>query len=248
MASNQSAYYAVRVPSQNHNLERTDPFSRFTFHYPDHVQNASQNFNMVDLGEAKGCLLSNGCRITHGQGALVKKPFPDMALTMHELTSGNGKGFSGQLGFIEFDTTCRLPRHIHMDMKKTKLTDERILVLNGVGMVEIAGKLWVVAPGSLVDAVGGVPHTWTACPPGIKLPNGQVSDGRFTMVYEYEEPTSFFPTASTVPITDTAQYVPFDGDLDEIRFPKLSAEDVVMRSQVVIDQDVRNVQLVDGAL
>lgn len=203
----------------------------------------SQNSNMAASGQVKGYPLSNGCRITHGQGALVKKPFPDMALTMHELTAGSAKGFSGQLGFIEFDTTCRLPRHIHMDMNKTKLADERIMVLHGVGMVEIAGKLWVVAPGSLVDAIGGVPHTWTACPPGIKLPNGLVSDGKFTMVYEYEEPTSFFRTASTVPITDTAQYVPFEGDLDEIRFPKLSAEDVAARGQIVIDRDIHNVQL-----
>lgn len=99
-----------------------------------------------------------------------------------------------------------------MDASKQKLVDERILVLNGVGLVEIAGKVYVgmfivsgsaviftaravvddlarvltghyiVAPGTLVDAIGGVPHTWTACPPGVKLPDGSVSKGTFTMV------------------------------------------------------------------
>lgn len=81
-----------------------------------------------------------------------------------------------------------------MDAAQKELVDERILVLNGVGLVELAGKIWAVAPGTLVDAVGGVPHTWTACPAGVQLPNGTVSEGKFTMVYEYEEPTSFYPT------------------------------------------------------
>ena len=74
-----------------------------------------------------------------------------------------------------------------MNSDKTKLVDERILVLSGVGAVEIAGKIYVTAPGTLVDAVGGVPHTWSACPAGVRLPDGTVSDGKFTMVYEYEE-------------------------------------------------------------
>ena len=75
-----------------------------------------------------------------------------------------------------------------MDASKKKLVDERILVLNGVGLVEIAGKIWATAPGTLVDAIGGVPHTWSAAPAGIKLPDGSVSTGKFTMVrVSYEE-------------------------------------------------------------
>jgi hypothetical protein len=192
-----------------------------------------------------GHLLPNGCRITHGQAGNIKKPFTHMDLTMHELTAGtsnNTKAFSGQLGFIEFTTSHRLPRHIHMDLSRTRLADERILVLHGVGMVEIAGALWVVAPGSLVDAIGGVPHTWTACPAGVRLPNGVVSRGTFTMVYEYEEPTAFFPIASTEPIGSASEYVEFTGDFDEIRFPELSRKEVIARARVVIGREVLSLQ------
>lgn len=187
----------------------------------------------------------NVCRISHGSGANIKTPFPDMMpdLTMHELCPSSSKSFSGPLGYIEFTTDIRLPRHIHMDPTKQKLVDERIMVLHGVGLVELAGKYYVVAPGSLVDAVGGVPHTWTACPAGVKLPDGTVSTGTFTMVYEYEEPTSFFPTKSTDVITDAAQYEPFSGDLDEIRLPKLSAQQVVKTARIVLNKEESGVSL-----
>ena len=59
---------------------------------------------------------------------------------------------------------------------------ERILVLNGVGMMELNGEMYVVAPGSLVEIAPGVPHTWTACPPGVTLPDHTASDGRFLMI------------------------------------------------------------------
>ena len=191
-----------------------------------------------------GIVFSNGCKITHGKGANIKKPFSDIDLTMHELSPGNNKGFQGQLGFIEFTSELRLPRHIHMDASKQKLVDERILVLNGIGLVEIAGKVWAAAPGTLADLVGGVPHTWTACPAGVKLPDGTVSSGNFTMVYEYEEPTSFFPTKSTVPITDASKYEPFEGnDFDEIRFPKLTAAQVAAEGDIVFDKQQHRLSL-----
>ncbi|KAF2772228.1 hypothetical protein EJ03DRAFT_217014 [Teratosphaeria nubilosa] len=176
-----------------------------------------------------GVLLSNGCRITHGNGADIKKPFPNLVpdLTMHELCGQHKKGFSGQLGFIDFNTDIRLPRHIHMRADKSKFIYERIMTLHGMGLVEIAGEVFVVPPGSLVDCVGGVPHTWTACPAGVLLPDGMVSEGSFTMVYEYEEPTSFFPTASTEIIKNVGQYQALTENLDDIRFPKLSAQEVV---------------------
>lgn len=197
-------------------------------------------------GDEVGVTFDNGCRITHGFGANIKKPFSDIPLTMHELSPSNTKGFTGQLGFIPFSTELRLPRHIHMNAEKTKLVDERILVLNGVGAVEIAGEIYVTAPGTLVDAIGGVPHTWSACPAGVELPDGTVSDGTFTMVYEYEEPTSFYPTKSITPIKDASDYEAFEGDnFDEIRFPKLSPEQVVEEGQIVFDREVQKLSLAE---
>lgn len=190
-----------------------------------------------------GVTFDHGCRITHGTGANVKKPFPDIDLTMHELSPANDKGFKGQLGFIEFTTDYRLPRHIHMSADRTRLVDERIMILHGVGLVEIAGDYFAVAPGSLVDTVGGVPHTFTACPAGVKLPDGTVSSGKFTMVYEYEEPTSFFPTMSTTVVRDPAQYDAWEGELEDIKFPKMTATDVVAKARVVFDTEITELTL-----
>jgi len=143
-------------------------------------------------GQDVGVLLPNGCRITHGLEANVKKPFPDMDLTMHELLPCSNP-FKGQLGSIGLNTSIRLPRHVHMDLSRKTLVAERILVLNGVGILELADEYFVVAPASLGNPKGCVPHTWTACPPGVKLPDGTVSQGKFT---EYEDVTTFFPTTS----------------------------------------------------
>ncbi|KAK3052229.1 hypothetical protein LTR09_006821 [Extremus antarcticus] len=163
-----------------------------------------------------GIMLDNGCRITHGNGANVKKPFSDIDLTMHELSPSNKNGFRGQMGCIEFTSDLRLPRHIHMDAAQKELVDERILVLNGVGLVELAGKIWTVA----------------------LLPNGTVSEGKFTMVYEYEEPTSFYPTESTVPVSNASEYLPFQvKDFDGIRFPKLTAREVAEQASVVLHKE-----------
>ena len=193
---------------------------------------------MSRASSSTGVQLANGCQITHGNAANVKRPFPDMmpGLTMHELSARNTIGFQGQLGFIQFNPDIRLPRHIPMDASKQKLVDERIMVLHGVGLVELAGEIFAVAPGSLVDAVGGVPHTWTACPAGVRLPDGSVSTGTFTMVYEYEEPTSFFPTQSTEIVRDTKQYQAYDGDLEKIRFPVLTPQEVVAQARVIVDR------------
>lgn len=201
---------------------------------------------MADGGAAaKVFTFDNGCRISHGL-AHIKKPFTDIDLKMHELCTQSVKPFSGQLGFIEFTSDLRLPRHIHMDMEKRRLIDERIMVLHGVGIVEIAGKLYVVAPGSLVDAIGGVPHTWTACPAGVRLPDGTISEGRFTMVYEYEEPTRFFPTKSTQVVKNPSEYVPYDGSCDDIRISSLSAQEVVDQSMTVSNQALTRVELAEA--
>lgn len=167
------------------------------------------------------------CRIVHGSSASVKQPFADLPLTMHELSGGNDIGFRGQLGFIRFTTAIRLPRHVHLSVSDTPehpraLLAERILVLNGSGLVELAGTLHAVAPGSLVEIGPGVPHSWTACPAGITLPDGSVTDGTFLMIYEYAGPTAFSPTAQTAPLATTADYQPFEGDPDAIRIPALA--------------------------
>ncbi|KAK2780565.1 hypothetical protein CKAH01_00509 [Colletotrichum kahawae] len=154
-----------------------------------------------------GYNFTDGCRITHGTGALTKKPFADVDLIMTEFTAGNPKGFCGQLGVIELKTDFRLPRHIHVNMEKTKLADERILVL-----------------------------------PFRDCRKALLSTGSFTMVYEYEEPTSFFPTASAEPITDPSQYQPFTGNYDEIRIPKLSAREVAEQARIVFNQDLTKVE------
>ena len=203
---------------------------------------ASLNNNSNDIGVA----LDHGCRITHGAGATIKHPFPDIMpdLTMHELSPSNASGFKGQLGFIEFNTSIRLPRHIHMRTDRSRLLDERIMVLHGVGMVEICGEIWVVASGSLADLPGGVPHTWTACPAGVRLPDGSVSEGRFTMVYEYEEPTSFFPTRSTRLVREVGEYEAWEGQgFGEIRFPLLRKEDVVEKARCVVGKEVARLKL-----
>ena len=59
------------------------------------------------------------------------------------------------------------------------------------------------------------------------------------MIYEYAERTAFFPTASTRPIDSIAQYAPHLGELEEIRFPPLTAEDVAAGATLVWNRDVR---------
>ena len=194
-----------------------------------------------------GVLLPNGCRVTHGTGANVKEPFPDIPLVMHELSPGDdgATSFRGQFGFIPFTDQLRLPRHVHIDEEAPRsegagrtLLAERILVLNGVGLTELNGSVFLVAPGSLVDIAPGVPHTWTACPPGVRLPDGSTSDGRFLMIYEYSRRTGFFPTEGITPIHEAAAYRRYTGDLDAIRFPKLTAREVVERASFVWDKAV----------
>ena len=201
----------------------------------------------------KGLELPNGCLISHGeQGSTVKRPFDFIpGLVMNELSAGSphqnatvcdntkvAASFHGQLGIIPFTTTHRLPRHVHIaespgDPNKKILVTERILVLNGVALVELNGKIYIIPPGALVTIAPGVPHTWNACPAGIKLPDGATSDGTFLMVYEYESPTGFFPTAQVETLNDVSMYVKFEGALETIRFPELTAEEVVEQGTVI---------------
>ena len=198
------------------------------------------------MSTATGILLPNGCRITHGEGATIKRPFADIPLVMHELhggeTTADAPSYRGQFGFIPFTDQLRLPRHVHLTAGGTmreRFVAERILVLNGTAMTELQGEVFVVADGSLVDISPGVPHTWTACPPGIRLPDGTVSDGRFLMIYEYAEPTSFFPVAESATLTDVEALSPYLGDLEAIRFPRLTPQEIVERACLVWNKTVR---------
>lgn len=194
--------------------------------------------------ETLGVELHNGTRITHGQGGNIRRPMPYAPVVMNELYLGAPPeaqlAFRGQLGFIEFNTDCRLPRHVHVGGENGQLLSERILVLNGVGVTELGGEIFVVAPGSLVDIPPGLPHTWNACPAGVVLPDGSVSDGHFTMVYNYSETTKFYPTAQTRTLHDVRDYDAFTGDVEDIRFPRLTAADVVASASCVWDRDLRN--------
>lgn len=189
-----------------------------------------------------GIILPNGCTIVHGDGANIKHPFTDIPVEMHELDPGGnlGRTFAGQFGFIEFSTEFRLPRHVHIappiaNAADQRFISERIVVLNGVALVELNGEIYVVPPKSLVTIAPGIPHTWTACPADVvvPLPEGQsgtaeniiISTGMFLMLYEYEEPTAFFPTAQTATLTRIEEYKRCD-DLGSIRIAKLTAVDV----------------------
>ncbi|KIW33261.1 uncharacterized protein PV07_00128 [Cladophialophora immunda] len=198
-----------------------------------------------------GITLPNGCTIVHGQGANIKHPFSDIPVEMHELDAGGARAFAGQFGFIEFSTDFRLPRHVHIappslpssPSPPQKFVAERIVVLNGVALVELNGDIYVIPPQSLVTIAPGVPHTWTACPAGVSVPVPQgttevVSQGTFLMLYEYEEPTAFFPTRQTRTLSSVDEYERCD-DLETIRIPRLSADEVRQRCWFVWDATVR---------
>lgn len=210
-----------------------------------------------------GLELPNGCFLAHGQQELnIKRPFADLIpkLEMHELSAGNAlnakkptnlaTSFSGQLGYIPFTTTHRLPRHVHIaespdNPDETILVTERILVVGGIALVQLNSKVYIIPPGTLVTIAPGVPHTWNACPAGVQLPDGAASHGTFLMVYEYEVPTGFFPTAQTDTVQNVAQYERFQGDLEQIRFPDLSAKEVVEQAALVWGTELRRAELAD---
>jgi hypothetical protein len=183
-----------------------------------------------------GIVLPNGCRAVHGTSAHIKEPFTFTSLSMHELDAGDSHCYRGQFGFIPFRDDSRLPRHIHIEERyeqDLELVAERILVLNGVALTELAGEIYVVAPGTMVEIEPGIPHTWTACPPGVVLPDGIISEGQFLMVYEYSEQTGFYPPRSTKPISNIADYERYDGDLEAIRFPRLNAKEVIATGTLI---------------
>lgn len=166
--------------------------------------------------------------------------------------------FGGQFGIIDFDTTIRLPRHVHISGQN--FTAERILVISGTALVELNKQVYVIPPRTLVTIAPGVPHTWTACPAGLNiskivdLRNANrldshtsaarilsteplITDGRFVMIYEYEEITGFFPTEQVGTIDSVEDYVRCD-DFESIRFPLLTAGEVCSIALFVWKDDV----------
>lgn len=211
-----------------------------------------------------GITLPNGSHITSGTGTNRKTVFSSLGfpVTMNELWPGTDRAeppslsFGGQLGLIDFDTSIRLPRHVHIAEVRTgagmetveRFIHERILVLQGVALVEMNGEIYVVPPRSLVTIAPGVPHTWTACPAGIRVGcgdgdgngDGVVSNGTFLMVYEYEDSTSFRPTRQTETLGDVSEYVACDEEeLDSIRMPKLDVADVLQTCWFVYNKEIR---------
>ena len=123
-------------------------------------------------------------------------------------------------------------------------------------MTELNGEIYVIPPRTLVTIAPGVPHTWTACPPGVSpataFPEYDadmlaglgldtcVSDGRFLMVYEYEEETGFFPTKQTETLSKVKEYVKAEeSELEELRFPALSADEVLERGWLIWGDECR---------
>ncbi|KAK5940556.1 hypothetical protein PMZ80_006973 [Knufia obscura] len=221
-----------------------------------------------------GYTLPNGTRISHQAGSITKTPFTDLGfpVSMHELSANASTtldpetqrpiSFAGQFGIIDFDISVRLPRHVHIapptgsDPSKQKFVAERILVLNGMALVELNGEVYIIPPRTLVTIAPGVPHTWTACPSGVSpataFPEYDadmltdmdrcVSDGKFFMVYEYEEETGFFPTKQTETLKNVEEYIRAgDDELEGLRFPALSAEQVVSKGWTVWGNECRMV-------
>lgn len=223
---------------------------------------------------AHGFTLPNGTRISHQTGAVTKTPFTDLGfpVAMHELSANASTTldpetqrpvtFAGQFGLIDFDTSVRLPRHVHIappdvsDPSKQRFVAERILVLSGTALTELNGEIYIVPPRTLVTIAPGVPHTWTACPAGVSPATAfpeydadmlteqdkVVSEGHFLMVYEYEEETGFFPTKQTHTMKNVSEYVKAtDDELEELRFPALSSEEVLRRGWMIWGGECRKV-------
>ena len=117
---------------------------------------------------------------------------------------------------------------------------EKVFTVSGLGLVELAGSVYVVPPLTMILIGHGVPHTWAPCPAGVDLralgvvgrdedkSHSLVSDGRFTACFEYEDETTFFPTAETRKLIRPEEYVPAGPErLQDIRFPEMGPQDVV---------------------
>jgi hypothetical protein len=189
-----------------------------------------------------GFTLSNGTKFIHGEGVMVKDAYPPELNIPGQLQFFSPGGevdsktpcFCGPHGVFLFDDNLRMPRHVHMSPKASgggnRYIVEKILVMNGVALAELCGEIYVVPPNTMVLIGPGVPHTWTACPPGLDLQDlgisGDekiVSEGKFIAVFEYEKPTGFFPTAQTNVLKEEGEYIKCD-ELHEIQILAFTLE------------------------
>lgn len=106
---------------------------------------------------------------------------------------------------------------------------EKLIILNGIVVAKIEGEIYVIPPKCMVTIAHGAPHAWVVAPKGLDLQalgvadKSLVSDGRFLVVYEYEEPTGFYPTAQTKILMNEEEYVQCD-DLHSIRIADMDVE------------------------
>jgi hypothetical protein len=191
--------------------------------------------------ESLGILLPNGTRFSHGTGSIIKPAFPPetnlpgqmQLFTLGHSTDASCPSFCGTNGLLQFDTTCRMPRHVHMSPinggPEMGYVVEKIIVLNGIAVAELGGEMYVVPPKTMVLIGRGVPHAWVAAPKGLDLSElgvadeKVISDGQFLAVFEYDKPTSFFPTRQTNVLRDGEEYVKCE-DLHSIRIPEMDIE------------------------
>jgi hypothetical protein len=125
--------------------------------------------------------LPNRTKIIHGKGIMVKDAYPPELNIPGQLQFFSPGGevdsekpcFCGRHGIFPFEVNLRMPRYVHMSPKAlgdgNRYIVEKILVTNGVALAELYGEIYVVPPNTMVLIGPGVPHTWTACPPGLDL-------------------------------------------------------------------------------
>jgi hypothetical protein len=63
---------------------------------------------------------------------------------------------------------------------------------------------------------------------GLEGEEEVISNGKFMAVYEYDQPTGFYPTAQTEKLRDVGEYVKCE-DLHGIRIGKMGVEQVLSR-------------------
>jgi hypothetical protein len=209
-----------------------------------------------------GLTLPNGVQIIHGSGSHGKDAFPpklNIPGHLYEFSPGHTlspmttPAFCGPQGCYEFDVDVRMPRHVHLSRPEDgeqRFVLEKIFVPYGVALAEFSGELYVIPPKTLVLIAPGVPHTWTACPAGLNVSKALglegeedvISNGKFMAVYEYDQPTGFYPTAQTEKLGDVGEYVKCE-DLHGIRIGKMGVEEVLSRARFVWGRDVRKASI-----
>jgi hypothetical protein len=207
-----------------------------------------------------GFYLANGTQIVHGHGALQRSAFPPEAnvpgqlcmLSPGHTADARTPRFSGPQGLFHFTAENRMPRHVHLAPSSgpgnsNRFVVEKIVTLNGVALAELGDQIYVIPPNTLVVIGPGVPHSWVACPPGLDLlelgvsDERIVSDGQFLAVFEYEEPTGFFPTAQRETLGSEGDYTRCE-DLQSIRFPVMSLEEIRATAKFVWGRSAASLQ------